>query len=339
MKNQLINLKNEAEKIIPNITCEKELESFRLSCIGKKGKLTSILKSLGSLSKEEKPIIGKLSNETKAIIIKLINQKKCELKKLSQQHKEQQNFIDITLPGRKVNIGHFHPITQITNDISHIFKRLGFSVADGPELEHQYYNFEALNIPQHHPARDEQDSFYITSNRLLRTQTSPVQIRVMEKQSPPISVISTGRCFRRDAVDATHSHTFHQIEGLSVDKNISFADLKGVLHLFAKEMFGANTKTRFRPDFFPFTEPSAEFAISCFICKGKGCKVCKGSTWIEIGGCGLVDPTVFSFVKIDPNEYSGYAFGMGIERLAMIKYGVPDIRMFYENDLKFLKQF
>ncbi|MDH4129954.1 MAG: phenylalanine--tRNA ligase subunit alpha [Spirochaetota bacterium] len=339
MKNELNALKNEAIDYIPKVKSESELDQVRVDFLGKKGKLTKILKSLGSLSANERPLVGQLSNEIKQFITEQINKKKEEFRVAAQSESIRKESIDISLPGRQPSIGYLHPITQVIQEITHIFKRLGFQVAEGPELEEEYYNFDALNLPKNHPARDEQDSFYITSDKLLRTQTSPVQIRVMEKQRPPIAIISPGRCFRRDAMDATHSHTFHQIEGLAVDKDISFADLKGILHLFAKQMFGSSTQTRFRPDFFPFTEPSGEFAITCFICHGKKCRVCKGTGWIELGGCGLVDPAVFGFVNIDPEEYSGYAFGMGIERLAMAKYGVPDIRMFYENDIRFLEQF
>lgn len=339
MKIELNTLKEQAVQSILKVASEKELEELRIEYLGKKGKLTQILKSLASLSDQERPIIGQLSNEVKQTITDHLIKKKNELKLKAHEEKIRQEGIDISIPGRNPFIGHLHPLSQIIQEITNIFKRMGFQIAEGPELEEEYYNFDALNMPKSHPARDEQDSFYITSDKLLRTQTSPVQIRVMEKQKPPIAIVSSGRCFRRDAQDATHSHTFHQIEGLAVDKGISFADLKGVLHFFARQMFGKKTQVRFRPDFFPFTEPSGEFAVTCFICYGKGCRVCKGTGWIELGGCGLVDPAVFGFVNIDPEEYSGYAFGIGIERLAMTKYGIPDIRMFYENDLRFLQQF
>jgi len=339
MKQQLEELKADAAKTLANTSSDKEVEQLRITYLGKKGRLTSILKSLGSLDPVERPKMGQLANEVKEFITEEINKKKQHFITISQNEKIQKEFIDVTLPGRVPPMGKLHPITQIIQEITHIFKGMGFQLVEGPELEEEYYNFDALNLPASHPARDEQDSFYVASDRLLRTQTSPVQIRTMEKWKPPISIISPGRCFRRDAQDATHSHTFHQVEGLSVDKHLSFADLKGVLHLFAREMFGSKTNTRFRPDFFPFTEPSAEFAVSCFLCGGRGCGVCKSSGWIEIGGCGLVDPAVFGFVDIDPELYSGFAFGMGIERLAMTRYGIPDIRLFYENDLRFLRQF
>ncbi len=339
MKNELIALKEEAAESLIKASTEQDLEELRVRYLGKKGNLTRILKSLGSLSPDERPIIGGLANEIKEAITSKISDKKKTLKDQARQTRLKQESIDVTLPGRQPPIGHLHPITQVIQEITGIFKSLGFQVAEGPELEEEYYNFDALNLPKSHPARDEQDSFYVGSDKLLRTQTSPVQIRVMESQKPPIAIISPGRCFRRDAQDATHSHTFHQVEGLAVDKGVTFSDLKGILHIFARQMFGSDTKVRFRPDFFPFTEPSAEFAITCFKCHGKGCRVCKKSGWIELGGCGLVDPAVFGFVNIDPEVYSGYAFGVGIERLAMVKYGIPDIRMFYENDLRFLEQF
>lgn len=345
MKEELLKLKDAALEEINKSKLEKELDQVRVDFLGKKGKITQVLKSLGKLSPEERPVIGELANVVKKEITDEINTKMAALKEEALAEKIKKDKIDVTLPGKTMNVGHFHPITQMINEITHIFKRMGFQVKEGPELEREYYNFEALNLPENHPARDEQDSFYIDQDgdaaerMLLRTQTSPVQIRVMEKQKPPIAMVAPGRCFRRDDIDATHSHTFHQVEGLVVDKGISFSDLKGVLHYFGKEMFGSNTKVRFRPDFFPFTEPSAEFAVTCFLCEGKGCRVCKTTGWIELGGCGLVDPKVFGFVNIDPEEYSGYAFGVGIERLAMTKYGIPDIRMFYENDMRFLKQF
>lgn len=345
MKEELLIIKKEALNELDKADDEKGLEQVRVDYLGKKGKMTQVLKSLGKLSAEERPKMGELANEIKKEISEIIDEKRTSFKEIAMADKIAKDKLDVTLPGRTIKVGHFHPITQMINEITHIFKRMGFQVKEGPELEQEYYNFEALNLPENHPARDEQDSFYVeqgnnTKDRmLLRTQTSPVQIRVMEKQKPPIAMVAPGRCFRRDDIDATHSHTFHQVEGLVVDKGISFSDLKGVLHFFGKEMFGSDTKVRFRPDFFPFTEPSAEFAVTCFLCNGKGCRVCKTTGWIELGGCGLVDPKVFGFVNIDPEEYSGYAFGVGIERLAMTKYGIPDIRMFYENDMRFLKQF
>ena len=317
----------------------KGLEEFKTHYFGKKGIMTELLKNLSTLSIEEKRTLGKEINLVKDQINQKVPEKENQIVEELKQQKLSQEKIDITLPGKVIERGSFNPISLVIDDIIRIFTRMGFSVVDGPELEEEYYNFDALNIPEHHPARDDQDSFYITDKKLMRTQTSGVQIRVMEQNKPPLAVISPGKCYRKDAMDATHSPIFHQVEGLFVDKHVSFSDLKGVLSLFSKEMFGSNTKVRFRPDFFPFTEPSAEVAFTCFVCGGKGCPTCKRTGWIEIGGCGMVDPEVFKYVGINYEEYKGYAFGMGIERIAMFKYDIPDIRMLYENEIKFLNQF
>ena len=339
MKSQLAEIIKETKENIDSCNEISNLEEIRISILGKKGKITHILKGIAKLSNEEKKEIGMIANNTKKEITELINNKKNDLLTEEQNHKLKEESIDITLPGKNVRKGNLHPTTAMIDYLINILVRMGFTPVDGYELETEYYNFEALNIPADHPAREDQDSFYVSEHHLLRTHTSPTQVRIMKKYKPPLAIIHCGRCFRRDALDATHSHTFYQIEGLYVDKNVTFADLKGTLYLLAQELFGPDTEVRFRPDFFPFTEPSGEFAVTCFNCKGKGCNVCKSTGWIELGGCGLVDPEVFKNCDIDPEEYTGYAFGFGIERLIMTKYRVPDIRMFYENDLRFLKQF
>jgi len=335
LKTKIRKIEEEVGSEIKNVSLPEHLEEIRIKYLGRKGVLTSLLKQVSALSNDEKPVFGKLLNDLKNNINTKISEKFADIKSA----KKTKIKLDITLPGNKPVIGHKHPLTLITQEIKEIFLGLGFETVTGPEIEKEYYNFEALNTPADHPARDEHDSFYITGKDLLRTHTSPVQIRVMEKQKPPVRVIAPGRCFRRDATDATHSPIFHQIEGLAVDKNITFGDLKGVLEVFAKQLFGKQTKIRFRPDFFPFTEPSAEYAFSCVNCKGKGCRVCKNTGWLEIGGAGMVDPEVFKMVHYDAEKYSGFAFGMGIERIAMIKYHIHDIRMFFENDIRFLRQF
>lgn len=317
----------------------KILEDYKQQLFGKKGQISEIMKNLSTLSMDEKRVLGKEMNLAKNRISDVFAKKENEILSRLKTEKLNNEKIDISLPGKAISRGAFNPISLVINDIIRIFTRMGFSVVEGPELEDEYYNFDALNIPEHHPARDDQDSFYIADKKLMRTQTSGVQIRVMENKTPPLAIISPGKCYRKDAMDATHSPIFHQVEGLFVDKNVSFSDLKGVLSLFSKEMFGSNTKVRFRPDFFPFTEPSAEVAFTCFVCGGKGCPTCKRTGWIEIGGCGMVDPEVYKYVALDYEEYKGYAFGMGIERIAMFKYDIPDIRMLYENDIQFLNQF
>ena len=314
-------------------------EELRVLFLGKKGKLTAVLRGMGSLSAEERPVIGQLANEVRSALENALNEKAAELKEKKLERQLRHEKLDVTMPGSALPMGHQHPLTRVQREMEDIFIGMGFQIAEGPEVEYDYYNFQALNIPENHPARDTQDTFYITDNILLRSQTSPVQVRVMEKQKPPIRVISPGRVYRSDALDATHSPLFHQMEGLVVDKGITMSDLKGTLETFAKKMFGENTNIRFRPHHFPFTEPSAEVDVSCFACGGKGCRVCKGEGWIEILGAGMVHPFVLSNCGIDPEVYSGFAFGMGIERVAMKHYGIDDIRLFYENDRRFLEQF
>ncbi len=314
-------------------------EELRVRFLGKKGKLTAVLRGMGSLSAEERPVIGQLANEVRSALENALNEKAAELKEKKLERQLRHEKLDVTMPGSALPMGHQHPLTRVQREMEDIFIGMGFQIAEGPEVEYDYYNFQALNIPENHPARDTQDTFYITDNILLRSQTSPVQVRVMEKQKPPIRVISPGRVYRSDALDATHSPLFHQMEGLVVDKGITMSDLKGTLETFAKKMFGENTNIRFRPHHFPFTEPSAEVDVSCFACGGKGCRVCKGEGWIEILGAGMVHPFVLSNCGIDPEVYSGFAFGMGIERVAMKHYGIDDIRLFYENDRRFLEQF
>ena len=318
---------------------DADLESLRVRFLGKKGELTAVLRGMGALSAEERPRMGQLANDVRAAIEAAIAVRGAELKERMLQKRLTEEKLDVTMPGEAPRMGHRHPLNRVQREMEEIFIGMGFQIAEGPEVEYDYYNFQALNIPKNHPARDTQDTFYITDNILLRSQTSPVQVRVMEKQKPPIRVISPGRVYRSDALDATHSPLFHQMEGLVVDKGITMSDLKGTLETFAKKMFGENTKIRFRPHHFPFTEPSAEVDVSCFACGGKGCRVCKGEGWIEILGAGMVHPFVLSNCGIDPEVYSGFAFGMGIERVAMKHYGIDDIRLFYENDRRFLEQF
>ena len=316
-----------------------DIEALRIKYLGKKGELTALLRGMGSVSPEERPKIGQLVNELRATIEGAIEEKQKELSEKALEAKLRAQKIDVTVPGKEIPVGRRHPLAQTEKTMRDVFVGLGFTVAEGPEVEYDYYNFEALNLPKNHPARDTQDTFYITDNILLRSQTSPVQVRVMEKQKPPIRIISPGRVYRADPADASHSPIFHQLEGLCVDKGITMSDLKGVLELFAKKMFGENTRVRFRPHHFPFTEPSAEVDVSCFVCGGKGCKLCKGEGWIEILGAGMVHPFVLSNCDIDPEVYSGFAFGVGIERVAMIMLGIDDMRLLYENDERFLSQF
>ena len=294
---------------------------------------------MGKLSAEERPAVGQLANEVRGFIENTIETKKAEFEAAIERAKIESETIDVTMPGTKVELGKKHPLTTVLDDLKDIFIGMGFSVVEGPEVELDYYNFEALNIPKDHPARDTQDTFYINENVVLRSQTSPVQIRTMEKQKPPIRMIAPGRVYRSDAVDATHSPVFHQVEGLVIDKDITMADLKGTLEVFVKKLYGDDTRLRFRPHHFQFTEPSAEVDISCFNCGGKGCRVCKGEGWIEILGCGMVHPKVLRNCGIDPDEYSGFAFGIGLERVAMFRYDIDDMRLVYENDMRFLKQF
>lgn len=317
----------------------QDIEKLKVEYLGRKGVVTLLLRKLGTLSSEEKPKIGKLLNQAKREIEELLKIRTAKIEKLEKDKKLQEESIDITFPGRKLERGNLHPINLVLKKVEEIFLSLGFKIEEGPEVELDYYNFEALNIPKDHPARDDQDSFYLNREVLLRTHTSPVEIRVMEKQQPPVRIIATGKCYRRDAADSTHSPMFHQIEGLAVDKDITFGDLKGVLTVFVHRMFGEDRKVRFRPGYFPFTEPSAEVDVSCLLCHGKGCGACGYSGWLEIMGAGMTDPAVFNMVGYDPEKYSGFAFGMGAERIAMLKYGINDIRLFFENDLRFLKQF
>jgi len=306
--------------------------------LGKKGLLTELTRNLGSLSPEERPRFGAALNEVKTKIEDLINNKKSILENAAVSQKLKGEVLDITLPGVGVKRGKLHPITQVMDELIDIFQRLGFSIAEGPEVETDYYNFEALNIPKDHPSRDMWSTLWIDEDKLLRTHTSPVQIRVMEKQKPPLSVIMPGRVYRRDA-DITHSPVFHQVEGLLVDRDVTFGDLKGTLTTFLHSVFGKNKKVRFRPSYFPFTEPSAEVDVECMMCSGAGCRTCSNTGWLEILGSGMVDPNVFKYVKYDPEKYTGFAFGMGVERIAMLKFGIDDIRLFFENDLRFLRQF
>jgi len=339
MLEKLENIRKSAEAGLKNLHNMKDVQDFRIKYLGKKGELTQVLRGLAQIPEQERPAVGKLANEIRDYLeeqLQIIEQK---IKKEEEEKKLKEEFIDITLPGRRPVIGKKHPITRVLDEIKEIFIGLGFSIAEGPEVELDYYNFEALNLPPEHPARDMQDSFYITDKVLLRTHTSPVQIRVMEKMVPklPIRIIAPGRVFRRDD-DATHSPMFHQVEGLLVDKKVTFADLKGTLLAFAKQMFGSDMRIRLRPSYFPFTEPSAEVDISCIICGGKGCRTCSHSGWLEILGSGLVHPKVLEMAGYNPEEVSGYAFGMGIERIAMLRYGIDDLRILFENDARFLSQ-
>ncbi len=339
MLNALQTIKEQAAQALAQAGDPKLLDELRVKYLGKKGELTAILKQMGKLSAEERPKVGAFANEVRASIEALIDEKAASIKAEMQSKKLEAEKIDVTMPGKAAPIGKPHPLTKVLDEVKEIFLGMGFSIAEGPEVELDYYNFEALNIPKNHPARDTQDTFYISDNVLLRTQTSPVQIRTMEKQKPPIHVIAPGRVYRSDAVDATHSPLFHQIEGLVVDKGVTMADLKGTLELFVKRLYGEESVVRFRPHHFPFTEPSAELDVQCFACKGEGCRLCKGEGWIEILGCGMVHPKVLSICGIDPEEYSGFAFGMGLERIVMRRYNISDMRLFYENDVRFLNQF
>jgi len=339
MSEDYIKKFEEAKERIIRAENSKELEEIKREVLGKQGFLTLLLRSLGKLSQEEKVRLGRLANEWKETLEKLYEEKEKELKYKTLQNKLYQEKIDITLPGRKKITGKIHPINQVIEEILSVFKEMGFQVVYGPELETDYYNFTALNIPEDHPVRESHDSFYIDKEHLLRTQTSPVQVRVMEKKKPPLRIVAPGKCYRRDMPDATHSPMFHQIEGLAVDTDITFAELKGVLTIFAHRLFGKDRKVYFIPSYFPFTEPSAEMYVECGVCKGEGCKACGYSGVLEILGCGMVHPQVFRVVNIDPEIYSGFAFGMGPDRIAMQIYGIDDIRLFYENDVRFLNQF
>ncbi len=335
MKDQLLELEKRAVDEIGAIVDPSALEPFRIKYLGKKGALTSMMKSLGGLSREERPEVGKLANQIKVNLSRRFREVKTFLE---ARNGEESSFVDVTLPGREPLYGHLHPITLVIKEVCQIFSRMGFRVVKGPNVELDYYNFEALNLPKDHPARDMQDTFYISENVVLRTHTSPIQVRVMETQQPPVSVIAPGKVYRRDS-DVSHTPMFHQVEGLLVDHNVCFAELKGTLTHFIHQMFGSDTRLRFRPSFFPFTEPSAEVDIRCVMCGGKGCRTCSHTGWLEILGSGMVDPEVYGFVGYDPDVYSGFAFGMGIERIAMLKYGIDDIQLFFKNDMRFLTQF
>lgn len=337
MKETLQKIKEEALAALS--AADADIEALRIRYLGKKGELTAVLRGMGKLSPEERPVIGQLANEVRAQIEEQLTKRVGELKVAAMEGRLCREKLDVTVPGEKVYMGHLHPLTKMRRELEDIFSGMGFSIAEGPEVETDYYNFQALNTPADHPARDTQDTFYITDNVLLRSQTSPVQVRTMEHMRPPIRIISPGRVYRSDTMDATHSPLFHQLEGLVVDEGITMGDLKGTLEKFAQLMFGEETRVRFRPHHFPFTEPSAEVDVSCFQCGGKGCRLCKGEGWIEILGAGMVHPNVLRGCNIDPAKYSGFAFGMGIERIFMLKHHVDDLRYLYENDVRFLAQF
>ncbi len=339
MKEKLEALKLEAAAAIKEAKDSADIETLRVKYLGKKGELTALLKMMGSLSAEERPVMGQLVNAAKAELELAIGEKAEQMKSAATAQRLLDETIDITMPAKRGNAGGLHPLNTVLNDMIDIFKSMGFDVVDGPEVETDYYNFECLNVPADHPARDMQDTFYLGENLLLRTQTSAAQIRTMETRKPPIRVICPGRVFRADEVDATHSPVFHQIEGLVVDKGVTMCDLKGVLEQFAREIYGNDTKVKFRPSFFPFTEPSVEVDVTCSECGGKGCRVCKGSGWIEILGAGMVHPNVLRSCGIDPDEYSGFAFGIGLDRLTTTRYKISDIRLLFENDKRFLEQF
>ncbi|WP_461613177.1 phenylalanine--tRNA ligase subunit alpha [Clostridium sp. Marseille-QA1073] len=338
MREKLEDIKLSALNELKTATEKVQLENIRVKYLGKKGELTQILRGMGGLSPEERPLVGKVANEVRETLENAIAKATEEIKNKEKEKRLQSEIIDISMPGKKQIIGNRHPLDLTLEKINEIFLSMGFSIEEGPEVEKDYYNFEALNIPKDHPARGEQDTFYINDNLVLRTQTSPIQIRTMENQKPPIKMIAPGKVYRSDAADATHSPIFYQIEGLVIDKGVTFADLKGTLELFTKKMFG-DVKTKFRPHHFPFTEPSAEMDATCFVCNGEGCRVCKGSGWIEILGCGMVHPQVLRNCGINPEVYSGFAFGFGLDRMVMQKYGIDDIRLLYESDMRFLNQF
>lgn len=341
MKERLQALRAEALEKLQQVKDANNLNELRVKFLGKKGALTEILRGMGGLSAEERPLIGQVANEVRGAIEQYIEEKQEAFQREETERRLQAETIDVTLPGRPMAQGAAHPLQKVIQEIEDIFIGMGYTVAEGPEVEHDYYNFEALNLPKDHPARDMQDSFYITEELLMRTQTSPVQVRTMEKMKGevPVKIICPGRVYRRDDDDATHSFMFHQIEGLVIDKNIRMSDLKGTLLQFMREMFGAHMQIRLRPSFFPFTEPSTEVDVTCMKCGGSGCRICKQTGWIEILGAGMVHPRVLEMEGYDPEKYTGFAFGMGVERIAMLKYGVDDIRHFYTNDLRFLQQF
>lgn len=337
MEERIRQIESSALGDIEKAQSAEELERIRIKYLGRKGLIAAILGEMAGLPEVDRPRVGKLANQIKSRITNCLEEKSKLIG--ASGEKARGVSVDITLPGARKELGHKHPISRIIDEINNIFIGLGFRVVEGPEIETEYYNFEALNIPLEHPSRDIFDTFYITGTHLLRSQTSTVQIRVMENEKPPLQIIAPGKVYRPDAVDASHSFMFHQVEGLMVNKEIKFSDLKGVLDLFARQMFGTKTRTRFRPHFFPFTEPSAEVDVSCIICGGKGCRVCSQKGWLEILGAGMVNPKVFKAVGVDAEKWTGFAFGMGVERIAMLKYGISDIRLFFENDLRFLRQF
>ena len=339
MRDKLEAIKAEALAKIESAEVVSTLNDVKVAILGKKGELTQVLKSMKDVAPEDRPKVGQMVNEARQAIETALDEKTKAINRALRAEKMKRETIDVTLPGVKKLTGHRHPNQIALEDLERVFVGMGYEIVEGPEVEYDKYNFELLNIPANHPAKDEQDTFYVTKDILLRTQTSPVQARIMEKGNLPIRILSPGRVFRADEVDATHSPSFHQVEGLVVDKGITFADLKGTLQQWAEEFFGPDTKVKFRPHHFPFTEPSAEVDVSCFKCGGKGCRFCKGSGWIEILGCGMVHPNVLSMCGIDPEEYTGFAFGVGLERIALLKYEIDDMRLLYENDVRFLKQF
>ena len=339
MKNSLEKIRKQFVEEVEALQNQKQLEEIRIKYLGKKGALTAVLRNMGALTAEERPIVGQLANEVRDYMNEKIEDTAYVLKRKEVELRLLTEFVDVTLPSNKRELGGLHPLSNVLNEIEDIFIGMGFSIAEGPEIEKAYYNFDALNHGKYHPARDMHDTFYITENVLLRTQTSPVQIRTMMKQAPPIRIIVPGRVFRADEIDATHSPMFHQVEGLVIDKGITMANLKGTLDTFAKKLYGDKTKTKFRPHHFAFTEPSAEVDCTCFACEGKGCRICKGSGWIEILGAGMVHPNVLRNCGIDPDIYSGFAFGMGLDRITMLRYGIDDMRLMFENDKRFLSQF
>lgn len=339
MKDKLEQIKHSAVNSIDKAETLSEIEELRIQYLGKKGELTALLRQMKDLTPEERPVVGQLVNVVREEIENKLISKKELLEAARQNEKLKEEIIDITMPGKKPVLGHIHPLTQTLEEIQRIFLGMGYEIVDGREVETAYYNFDALNLGKEHPARDEQDTFYITDDIVLRTATSPVQVHTMEAKKPPIRMIAPGRVYRSDEVDATHSPVFHQIEGLVIDKDITFGDLKGALAEFAKALYGDKVEVKFRPHYFPFTEPSAEADVSCVMCHGTGCSICKGTGWIEVLGCGMVHPKVLEMAGIDPNEYQGFAFGMGLERLTMLKYNITDLRLFYENDIRFLSQF
>ena len=339
LKERLKKIESEAERLLTDITDLERLEALRVEFLGKKGRITDVLRQMGKLSAEERPQIGQAANFIKEKLHKLIENKKAEIEQEVRVRRMEEERIDVTLPGSKPRLGHRHPLTRISDQVKELFIGLGFTIAEGPEIENEYNNFEALNVPKHHPARDLQDTFYLDDNLLLRSQTSTVQIRTMAQQNPPIRIIAPGRVYRSDELDASHTPMFHQVEGLVIDRGISFSDLKGTIELVVRAIYGQERLFRFRPSYFPFTEPSAEVDISCIVCAGEGCRLCSESGWLEILGAGMVHPNVLEMAGIDFKQYSGFAFGMGLDRIAMLKYGINDIRLLFENDQRFLRQF